>query len=439
MLLQDWWYTTLLGAETHLTAPLIGQHRAEVAVVGGGAAGLAAAMRLVDLGHDVVLVERNICGGSSTGKSAGFLTPDSELELSQLVRRFGVEGARDLWGCATRGIDLMTAWIRENRIECDLVEQDSLFLANGASGRRDVAAEGAARAKLGLPQTEYDHAALRGVLGSDAYAGGVRYPGTFGVNAMLYAQGMKRVLIEKGARVFEATEVRALDGHTLHTHLGELTADQIIFCIDKVSPRLSPYAANIYHAQTFLSVSEPLDLANVARLFPAGPVQCWDSDLVYTYFRLTGTNRLLLGGGSALTTFSRFDVTTARVIERVQRGFRRKFPFLRDLHFLQYWPGRIDTTRDLMPTIARDARLPWVHHVLGCVGLPWATFSGDFCARHVHDDTPRDDDRFYRYFSPDRPFLLPLGLEPFLGKQIVFSLNNAWAKYFQVDRARDRP
>jgi len=104
------------------------------------------------------------------------------------------------------------------------------------------------------------------------------------------------------------------------------------------------------------------------------------------------------------------------VIERVIRRFKAKFPYLKDLEFIQYWPGLIDTTRDLFPTVLRDERAPWVHYVLGCVGLPWAAFCGDFAARHVLDTDAQTDHRYYRYFAPNRPFFLPLGAERVLGK-----------------------
>ena len=50
-------------------------------------------------------IEKNIVGGSSSGRSAGFLTPDSELELHQLVRRYGIEAAREIWEAPCRGIE----------------------------------------------------------------------------------------------------------------------------------------------------------------------------------------------------------------------------------------------------------------------------------------------------------------------------------------------
>ncbi|PYO76559.1 MAG: hypothetical protein DMD67_08220 [Gemmatimonadetes bacterium] len=310
MILQNWWYTTLLGTDGVLQPPLRGHVQTDVAVVGAGMAGLSAAMRLMASGRRVTVLERNVCGGSSTGKSAGFLTPDSELELSQLMRRFGTEGARELWAVPVRGIELITGYVRRHDMQCDLVKQDSLFVGNSGSGRRDVQQEFEARRSLGFPQTLYPRGRVAAVLGTMNYTGGVRYPGTYGINALLYAQGIKRVLLANGVRVHESTEVRHIEGHTLHTHLGSVTADQIIVCADKLKPSFTPYARNVFHAQTFLSISEPLEERAVRRLFPEEPMQCWDTDLVYTYWRLTGDRRLLVGGGSALSTFALHAVTT---------------------------------------------------------------------------------------------------------------------------------
>jgi gamma-glutamylputrescine oxidase len=436
MILQNWWYTTLLGVAEPMRPPLNGHIEADIAIIGAGMAGLSAALRLMHTGYRVVVLERNICGGSSTGRSAGFLTPDSELELAQLLRRYGPQGARDLWEAPVRGIRLIRETVQECGIQCDFVTQDSLFVANGRSGWHAVDEEVRAREALGYPLAVYTKDALPTVLGSTAYAGGVRYADTYAINPLRYAQGVKRILLEHGVGIYEGSEVQRIRDHTVHTHLGSVTAQEIICCADKLQPRLTAYAHNIYHAQTFLAVSEPLEDGDVRRLFPEQPFQCWDTDLVYTYYRLTGDQRLLVGGGSALTTFSLHYVTSPRVIAGVVGRFKSRFPFLRHVEFVQYWPGFIDTTRDLLPTVLKDPERPWIHFVLGCVGLPWAAFCGDFVARHVLRSAACDDDCYYRYFTVNRRFLLPLGLARLVGKPLVFALNNAWAKYYQRDLGR---
>ncbi len=433
MLLQNWWFTTLIGTKRPIQPPLRDDVKCDILIIGGGAAGLAAASRFVGTGKKVLLLEANICGGSSTGKSAGFLTPDSELELSQLVRRFGRQGAKDLWAVPVRGIQRMLDLIKAGGFECDLQKQDSLFLGKGRGGVESVREEDSSRRSLGFDSRVYYEGELPAIIGGRGYSAAVRYRDTYGVDGLRYAQGVKGMLLDAGVDVYESSRAIALSDHTVRTHMGSVTADQIIFCADKLGPELSPYSWNVYHEQTFLSITEPLGSAELGQMFPSEPFQCWDSDLIYSYYRLTGSKRLLLGGGSLLTTYARNDSVTSGVIDRVIVGFRRTFPQLKNVRFIQYWMGRIDMTRDLLPTVVREPGSPWVHRVLGCVGLPWATFCGDFAARQVLAEGETGDEKYYSYFSVDRKFLVPILLEKIIGKRLAFPLNNAWAKYYQKD------
>ena len=439
MILQDWWHSTLLSRQFSNCPPLTRDLRCDVLIIGGGMSGVMAAAEFIGTGQSVVLLEQNILGGSSTGRSAGFLTPDSELELSQLMRRYGVKGAKELWEVPCRGIDLILANVRTHDLDCDLIRQDSLFLGIGGSGRKEVASEVESRRRLGFASTHYDEAALRRVLHAEGYTAAVRYSDTYGINALLYVQGMKQVLLKNGIQVFESTEVREIRDHTARCHAGSVTAGAIIVAIDKMTRAFDPLADQVFHAQTFLSISEPLSDAEVSAVFPGDHFQCWDSTLVYSYFRLTGDQRLLLGGGSAATTFLRHAYTSPRVIGRVIAGLRRHFSALRRLHFIQYWPGLIDSTRDLLPVVVRPPGHDHLHFILGAVGLPWAAFSGSFAARNVRGVAAADDRRYYRYFSDRRHFFLPAGLERVIGKPLLFSINNAWAKYYQVDRRNRLP
>ena len=441
MILQDWWYTTLLAQAYPVAPPLRADIKADVLIVGAGMAGMSAAAAFIGSGLKVVVLERNIVGGSSTGRSAGFLTPDSELELSQLIRRFGADGAKEIWEVPCRGIDLIRSRAGEYAIGCDLIAQDSLFLGLGKSGRGDVLAEDETRRSLGFDSKVYEAAALANVIGAEGYSAGVRYTGTYGVNALLFVQGLKRALMDMPEFTFhESTEVSRIDGHTAFTHCGTVAADQIIVASDKPTRAVSPVAAEVFHAQTFLSISEPLNTHEILRLFPSGDtMQCWDSTLVYTYYRLTGDQRLLLGGGSTLTTFLPDYYDRKGIINRVIRGFRAHFPFLSELQFIQFWPGLIDASRDLLPVLMRDPDAPYRHYVHGCVGLPWASFCGDFAGRAVQGKAEPDEARYYEYFTDRRDFLLPVWTGKIIGRPVEFALNNAYAKYRQVDKDRLAP
>jgi gamma-glutamylputrescine oxidase len=441
MINQNWWFTTLLVKQFKHCPPLTRSIKCDVLIVGGGFSGISAAAEFLNQGLSVVLIDKNIVGGSSAGRSGGFLTPDSELELHQLVRRYGTDAARTIWEMPCRGIDRIVGAIRACELDCGLIEQDSLFLGIGKSGREAVASELECRESVGFTdQRVYDEHQLGSILGAEKFTAGIRYGGTWGINPLLCAQGFKDVFIADGMQVYESTEMERLDDHTVHTHAGSVTADRIIIAVDKPLPSITPLAGEIFHAQTFMSVTEPLTDGELGRLFPGGKrMQCWDSRLVYSYFRLTGDNRLLLGGGSALTTFLRDAYNDPTIISRVIRRFKIHFPFLRDLSFIQFWPGLIDTTRDLLPIIVKPPTQPHLQFILGIVGLPWAAFAGSFAARNALGVADEDYRRFYPYFTNRRHFVLPAGLARIVGKPALFSLSNGWAKFYQVDKHRTLP
>ena len=96
---------------------------------------------------------------------------------------------------------------------------------------------------------------------------------------------------------------------------------------------------------------------------------------MYSYFRLTGDNRLLLGGGTPITTYLKDAFNNPRVIRNgSSRTSKNTSRSCSDLSFMQFWPGQIDATRDLLPTIAKPPGHPlhplhlrcgW--HSMGCV------------------------------------------------------------------------
>lgn len=435
MIIQNWWVTTLLEEKYAFCKPLQEHRKCDVLIIGGGMSGVSAAAAFIDKGLSVVLLEKNILGGSSSGRSAGFLTPDSELELSQLVRRYGLKGANEIWQVPVKGIDLIKQHVERYHIQCDFRVQDSLFLGIGNSGWQDVQDEMKCRERVGFSnQTLYNKQMLDQLVSSTGFTGAVRYTDTYGINPLQYLQGIKKHLQDAQISIYESTEVLKIEGHTAYTHAGSVTAGHIIVAMDKMEHRFNKVADEVFHAQTFLSISEPLSDNELQQLFPSGAdLQMWDSTLVYSYWRLVESNRILLGGGNAITTFLPNAWNHEDVISAVHKRFKTHFPFLEHLHFIQYWPGLIDTTRDLLPTIVRDIANPHIHFILGVVGLPWASFCGDFAARNILGEASEDSHKYYEYFTDRRYFALPVWLDNLIGKPLVFALNNGWAKYYQKD------
>src|SRR4030095_1165946 len=115
----------LMIKEHRYCPPLAKAIKCDVLIVGGGFSGVSAAAEFLRKGLSVVLIEKNIIGGRSPGRSAGFLTPDSELELHQLVRRYGTKAAAEIWEAPCQGIDRIVSTLKNHDIQCGLLAQDS--------------------------------------------------------------------------------------------------------------------------------------------------------------------------------------------------------------------------------------------------------------------------------------------------------------------------
>ena len=409
--------------------PLEGDTEAFAVVVGGGVAGLSAAQWLLETAQeDVVLLEGRHCGSGASGKSSGFITPDGELELAQLVRRFGAEDACLLWRGGQDGARQIRDNIDRLGIACDQVAGDSLFVANSDGALPSIRAEHDAHQQLGFESRLYLRDEIAALLGSRSYAGGVRCGGTFGIDAFAYAEGLKQALAAQGARIHEASPVVGIDGTLVKTARGSVRAKHVFICMDRFAPDLDISRRDTYHAQTFIALSEPLEPRLLERLFPGGPLLVWDSDLIYQYFRVTGDHRLLVGGGSLRYTYARHAVHGPNAaVSKLMNYVKRKFPFLGDVKFTHYWPGLIGVSKDLLPLAGPAPDRPGVHVALCAAGLAWGTLAGRTAARRAIEG-PAGLDRF---LSPARAQSPIAALQPLFRKPVTFALSNYYAKYKQ--------
>ena len=156
--------------------------------------------------------------------------------MADLVRRFGAREGRTLWLAARGACDHIRDNVRRFDIACDLVEADCLYLGAGPLGQHTVRVEHGTRQGLDLDSRIYEGEALATVLGTRRYRAGVRYGGTFAIDAHAYAQGMKRALVAAGVRVFEDSPVVTLGGERVETAHGSVLADRVIVCLDRYAP-----------------------------------------------------------------------------------------------------------------------------------------------------------------------------------------------------------
>jgi len=393
----------------------------DILVVGGGMAGLSAAQSFHKKGYSVALVEKTYCGAGASGKSSGFITPDSELSLSNLADIYGIENATKLWHFIVSGVDLIKKNIEDYSLACDYQIQDTLVVANNPSAfSYRIKREHESRINIGYKSTLFPEKQLSKILGSSAYYGGVCYPDTFGINTFLYCQEMKKNLQKEGIKIFEETPVIKLLQNGAQTVYSTIKAEKVIVCIDRFLPELDKLKNEIYHAQTFLMMSSPLTDKEVKQIFPERNLMVWDTDLVYSYYRVTGNNRLLLGGSNLFYTYAaQEDHHQYGVAKKLTTYFKKKFPHVNP-NFEYFWPGLIGLSKDIMPIAGGDTKNPNLYYISGAAGLPWASALGLYAAEQIIDNRHDLD----VYFYPQRKFMMGGLLQKLLGTKLTFALCN---------------
>ena len=417
-------HTSLLELGNDLCKPLEEHITTDYLVIGGGVAGLHAAKYLIEQWCQVTIVEKNICGWGMSWRSGGFLTPDSELGLRQIESIYGSDIARKLRDYSEAGQQLIVKSIKDHHLYCDLKDDDSLLLGLGKNGLKSVQDEYDIRHQYGFDAELVDIKKLRTHNTARCYSGGVRYTNCYAINPAQYCQELKAYLISQWVRIYEFSEIKTIESHKVTTNLGSIVFNKSIWCLGKTDRKLNKAkAANTYGIMNYITISEPLTEQQVRDIMPLGNCMCRDTQMVFNYYRITGDNRLVLGGWDAFNSFQPFEIYHDHVIKWVIKQIRKAFPTLADVHFDSYRSGRIEATKDLMPMIGCDTIFSNHLWVQWCVWLPWAAASGRYAAQQMLGESTDSD--LNAVFDPRRSFLIWLQTNNLILKPIVFGLSNA--------------
>lgn len=393
---------------------------ADIAIVGGGMAGLTAAQAFMQRGLSVIVLEKSFCGSGASGLSSGFITPNSELGLSHYVRELGPKRAKEIWDFVNGGVNLVDSTIKKFNLRCDYIKEDTLIVANNLAGFGETLDEYNAFQKLGFESQLYHKEELSKIIGSTAYFGGMSFGNTFGINCFQYLQQLKNVLVKNGVVIHEETPAIEIVHDKVRTPYGTVQAKHIVVCVDRWLPELRIIPSKVFQVQTVVMASEILDQDTIKKIFPEKRFMAWDTDLVYQYYRLTHDNRFVIGGCTMLQSYRwSTNCHPKSVIKKLYNYVQEKFPEI-SINFEYVWPGMIGVSKDLTAIAGTDTDNKHVYFVSAATGLPWAAALGNYAAEHLIDG--RSD--FDEIFSPKRSFPLPDGFHYLIGKANTFALSD---------------
>ena len=374
--------------------PLAGKVETEVAIVGGGLAGLGTALSLAERGHASVLLEASTIGAGASGRNGGMVSAGFAAPMRLLERAAGPEAARTLMRLSREAMDLIRGRIARYAIACDPV--GGVVIASWFDDSEALAAEVAEyNAKYGMRLEFWSKERLRRDFPSPRYWDGMFDPEGFHLDPFALCRGYAEAAERQGARIHERSPASAIrragSRWRIATPAGEVLAERVVLCQSAYAPRLLPSLARAtLPVFTYIIVTEPLAGAQAEVI--RAPYAVYDNRFATGYYRLLPEGRLLWGG--RISTQER----PKDLAGLMRRDLALVYPQLADVRVEYAWSGRMGFARHKMPLIRELAPGFWVNSCFGGHGLNTTTLGGELVASALVEN-----DRRHRLLAPFAP------------------------------------
>ena len=398
---------TLLSADQQLTkhsyyvatAPRGAGHEAlesavecDVAIVGGGLAGLSAAIELAQRGYGVVVLEAQQVGWGASGRNGGQVIAGLACDQSVIEQQLGDRASRAVWDMTMEALRLIGERRERFQIDCDW-RGGYLSLAVNARKAKELQTWQAHMERTYAYETQWiAPAEMPTWIASERFHSGVHDPLGGHLHPLKYSLGLARAAASLGVRIFEGSAVLSMEPGatvTLRTARGSVRASHVLLAgnvyLHGVAPLLEK---RIMPVGTYIVASEPLAPELARSLIPSGAAVC-DTNFVLDYFRPTADHRMLYGGRVSYST-----ATPLNLAASMQRRMATTFPQLAGTKIEYSWGGFVDISMNRAPDFGR---LPGAHanvyylqgfsgHGLALTGL-----AGRLVAEAIAGDAERFD------------------------------------------------
>jgi len=358
---------------------------ARVAVVGGGYAGLSAALELAKHGIDAVVFEKGALGEGASTRNGGAVSGGVNVgkSFSGKPAEVDPERAGQMLSDAYDAFAFVERLIGEESIDCMWQKRGRFvgawtpahfaYQETRLKNLNDNAESGAYM----VPRERQ-----RDEIASNYYYGGMVVERSASLHPALYYKGLLDGCRRRGIAICADAAVERISrsgaGWRVATSRGEIAAGEIVVATNGYTGALTPRLRRrvVPIASHIIATEElPDDLAR--SLVPNGRTLS-DTKRVLCYYRMSPDGKRMVFGGRA-----RFTQVDPLLSARVLHGYMtERFPQLRGVRITHGWTGNTAFTLDALPHMGEDEGL---HYALGCngSGIAMMTYLGYQTARKI--------------------------------------------------------
>lgn len=355
------------------TQPLVGPAGTDVAIIGGGFTGLAAALHLAERGIACTLLEAAEIGFGASGRNNGQVIPNlSRVDPDDLVagtprEAGGPAKGEQFVGLIRDSASLVFDLIRRHGIPAEAVQNGWIQPAHRPARMKLAEKRVAQWARRGAPARMLGREEMAALAGTDHWHGGWENPTGGRINPLGYARGLARAALGAGAVLHTGSPVTGISRNgtawVLATPRGELRAQRVILATNAYTPPgLWPgLARTVVQARSYQMATGVLSDNIRKSILPRGHALSDTRGDLY-FYRFDENGRLVTGGG-LMVPLGWEGRIRARITERLRRVFPQIGP---EVRFEYLWWGQLGGTQDKRPHVYELA--PGVLSWTGCNG-----------------------------------------------------------------------
>jgi glycine/D-amino acid oxidase-like deaminating enzyme len=259
---RSWW----IDAFPKSRVPAYARHRGsivtDIAIVGGGLTGCAAAYAFAAAGIGVTLVEAAQIGRGSSGAAIGWIADDPGVPFAEVERALGLRAARRAFQAWRRAALDFAALVRRLDLKCHLEPRPTVVIAATPNQVTALKREQKARRDAGVDVAAAVNSRTIAADVAMQAAAGLRLRDGATLDPYRAAIGLAAAAAQRGASIFERSPaIRVKFGRKsvdVETPGGSIRADRVIIATGVPTPLFKSLVRHFWFKSSFLALTAPL-------------------------------------------------------------------------------------------------------------------------------------------------------------------------------------